>query len=232
MKIDFDNYEYKEIVKDILNNREFKKIELCPHHKINRLVHSKRVSYYSYKICKKLGFDYVSAARGGLLHDFFLNKYNTKNSRKLLIKMCIRDRNNCIYLSDDKETIKEKVFSIKTTSRRIDEPGIIDGNILFMYLEAFCEDIHFKKYYSEFNNLDELKIAYQKGGIGDASVKRFLTEVINDELTPIRERRREYAEDLEKVYNILKEGTKKAKKTADKTIVEVKKAMKLNYRCV
>ena len=111
---------------------------------------------------------------------------------------------NCIYLSDDKETIKEKVFSIKTTSRRIDEPGIIDGNILFMYLEAFCEDIHFKKYYSEFNNLDELKIAYQKGGIGDASVKRFLTEVINDELTPIRERRREYAEDLEKVYNILK----------------------------
>ena len=85
MKIDFDNYEYKEIVKDILNNREFKKIELCPHHKINRLVHSKRVSYYSYKICKKLGFDYVSAARGGLLHDFFLNKYNTKNSRKLLI---------------------------------------------------------------------------------------------------------------------------------------------------
>ena len=137
--------------------------------------------------------------------------------------------NNCIYLSDDKETIKEKVFSIKTTSRRIDEPGIIDGNILFMYLEAFCEDIHFKKYYSEFNNLDELKIAYQKGGIGDASVKRFLTEVINDELTPIRERRREYAEDLEKVYNILKEGTEKAKKTADKTIVEVKKAMKLNY---
>lgn len=137
--------------------------------------------------------------------------------------------NNCIYLSDDKETIKEKVFSIKTTSRRIDEPGIIDGNILFMYLEAFCEDIHFKKYYSEFNNLDELKIAYQKGGIGDASVKRFLTEVINDELTPIRERRRAYAEDLEKVYNILKEGTEKAKKTADKTIVEVKKAMKLNY---
>ena len=137
--------------------------------------------------------------------------------------------NNCIYLSDDKETIKEKVFSIKTTSRRIDEPGIIDGNILFMYLEAFCEDIHFKKYYSEFNNLDELKIAYQKGGIGDASVKKFLTEVINDELTPIRERRREYAEDLEKVYNILKEGTEKAKKTADKTVMEVKKAMKLNY---
>lgn len=137
--------------------------------------------------------------------------------------------NNCIYLSDDKETIKEKVFSIKTTSRRIDEPGIIDGNILFMYLEAFCEDIHFKKYYSEFNNLDELKIAYQKGGIGDASVKRFLTEVINDELTPIRERRSEYAKDLGKVYNILKEGTEKAKKTADKTVMEVKKAMKLNY---
>lgn len=137
--------------------------------------------------------------------------------------------NNCIYLSDDKETIKEKVFSIKTTSRRIDEPGIIDGNILFMYLEAFCEDIHFKKFYSEFNNLDELKIAYQKGGIGDVTIKKFLTEVINDELTPIRERRREYAEDLEKVYNILKEGTKKASNKANKTLEEVKEAMKLNY---
>ena len=88
MKIDFDNYEYKEIVKDILNNREFKKIELCPHHKINRLVHSKRVSYYSYKICKKLGFDYVSAARGGLLHDFFLNKYKiiTNKNKMSIIK--------------------------------------------------------------------------------------------------------------------------------------------------
>ena len=116
MKIDFDNYEYKEIVKDILNNREFKKIELCPHHKINRLVHSKRVSYYSYKICKKLGFDYVSAARGGLLHDFFLNKYNTKNSRKLLIShpsIALNNAKKHFVLSDkEKNIIKCHMFPV------------------------------------------------------------------------------------------------------------------------
>ena len=115
MKIDFDNYEYKEIVKDILNNREFKKIELCPHHKINRLVHSKRVSYYSYKICKKLGFDYVSAARG-LLHDFFLNKYNTKNSRKLLIShpsIALNNAKKHFVLSDkEKNIIKCHMFPV------------------------------------------------------------------------------------------------------------------------
>lgn len=97
--------------------------------------------------------------------------------------------NNCIYLKDDKETIREKVFSIKTTSRKIEEPGVIEDNILFIYLEAFCKDEHFKKYYNEFNNLDELKIAYQKGGIGDVTIKKFLTEVINDELSPIREKK-------------------------------------------
>lgn len=84
MKIDFNNYEYNEIVYDIINNREFKKIELCPHHKGNRLEHSKRVSYISYRICKVFNLDYVSAARGGLLHDFFLNKYNRSNSGRLL----------------------------------------------------------------------------------------------------------------------------------------------------
>ena len=84
MKIDFNNYEYNEIVYDIINNREFKKIQLCPHHKGNRLEHSKRVSYISYRICKVFNLDYVSAARGGLLHDFFLNKYNRSNSGRLL----------------------------------------------------------------------------------------------------------------------------------------------------
>lgn len=84
MKIDINNYEYNTLVEDILNNREFKKIESCPHHKSNRLEHSKRVSYYSYKICKILNLDYSTAARGGLLHDFFLNKYNVNNTHKLL----------------------------------------------------------------------------------------------------------------------------------------------------
>lgn len=85
MKIDINNYEYNEIIKDIINNREFKKIEAYPHHKINRLEHSKRVSYYSYKVSKILNLDYIASARAGLLHDFFLNKYNKKNLNKLLV---------------------------------------------------------------------------------------------------------------------------------------------------
>lgn len=84
MKIDINDYEYKEIIKNIITNREFKKLETCPHHKSNRLEHSKRVSYYSYKVCKMLNLDYISATRGGLLHDFFLNKYNINNTHKLL----------------------------------------------------------------------------------------------------------------------------------------------------
>lgn len=137
--------------------------------------------------------------------------------------------NNCIYLKDDKETIREKVFSIKTTSRKIEEPGVIEDNILFIYLEAFCKDEHFKKYYNEFNNLDELKIAYQKGGIGDVTIKKFLTEVINDELSPIRERRKKYENNLDYVYEVLREGTKKAAEAANETVKEVKTAMKINY---
>lgn len=110
MKIDFDNYEYKTIVKDILDNREFKKIESCPHHKVNRLLHSKRVSYYSYKICKALDLDYISAARGGLLHDFFLNKYNKKNSRKLLTEhplVALKNSLKHFELSDKEKNIIE-----------------------------------------------------------------------------------------------------------------------------
>lgn len=137
--------------------------------------------------------------------------------------------NNCIYLKDDKETIREKVFSIMTTSRKIEEPGVIEDNILFIYLEAFCKDEHFKKYYNEFNNLDELKIAYQKGGIGDVTIKKFLTEVINDELSPIRERRKKYENNLDYVYEVLREGTKKAVEAANETVKEVKTAMKINY---
>lgn len=137
--------------------------------------------------------------------------------------------NNCIYLKDDKETIREKVFSIKTTSRKIEEPGVIEDNILFIYLEAFCKDEHFKKYYNEFNNLDELKIAYQKGGIGDVTIKKFLTEVINDELSPIRERRKKYENNLDYVYEVLREGTKKAVEATNETVKEVKTAMKINY---
>lgn len=158
---------------------------------------------------------------------------NSINERRLVgtngEEKMSKSLNNCIYLKDSKETIKEKVFSIKTTSRKIEEPGIIENNILFIYLDVFCNDKHFKKYYKEFNNLEELKIVYQKGGIGDITIKKFLTEVINDELSPIRERRKKYENNIDYVYQILEEGTNKAIKTANETLKEVKSAMKLNY---
>lgn len=118
MKIDINNYEYNEIIKDILNSREFKKIEAYPHHKINRLEHSKRVSYFSYKVCKSLNLDYVSAARAGLLHDFFLNKYNNKNTRKLLVEHpLIAVKNAC------------KHFNISTKEKNIIESHMFPINI-------------------------------------------------------------------------------------------------------
>ena len=131
MKIDFDNYEYKEIVKDILNNREFKKIELCPHHKINRLVHSKRVSYYSYKICKKLGFDYVSAARGGLLHDFFISDED-RNVKDRFVSTFVHpkeavDNSMRVFGINEKEKdiIKSHMFPINISLPKYAESWIV-----------------------------------------------------------------------------------------------------------
>lgn len=105
MKLDIDNYEYNKIVEDILNNKEFKKIEAFEHHRTNRLEHSKRVSLYSYKICKKLNLDYVSASRGGLLHDFFTNKYQKENACKLMKEHPLIASRNAIKYFDlnDKE---------------------------------------------------------------------------------------------------------------------------------
>lgn len=137
--------------------------------------------------------------------------------------------NNCIYLSDDEDVIKKKVNLIKTFPRTIDEPGILKDNILFIYLTALCKNEHFKKYYNKYNSLDELKSAYKKGGIGDAEIKKFLFEVINDVLKPIREKREYYKNNIEEVLKILKEGTNKANEVAAKTLLEVKSAMKINY---
>ena len=136
---------------------------------------------------------------------------------------------NAIYLADEPEEIKKKVNSIVTFPRALEEPGILENNMLFVYLDAFAKDEHFKKYYEEFNNLDELRAAYQKGGIGDGRVKKFLFEVMNDTLTPFRERRKEIAKDIPKVIEILKQGTKHANELADETLKEVKQTMGIGY---
>ena len=136
---------------------------------------------------------------------------------------------NCIYLSDDEKTIKKKVNSMASFPRAIEEPGILEGNVLFTYLNAFVNDNHFKKYYPEFKNLKELEEAYKKGGIGDGRIKQFLNEVLQEELKPIRERRHEYEKRIPEILDILKEGTDKANEMANKTLFEVKKAMGINY---
>ena len=116
---------------------------------------------------------------------------------------------NCIYLADTEDEIKKKVNSMKTNPRAIEEPGILEGNVVFTYLDVFCKDSHFEKYYPEFKNLDELKQAYTKGGIGDGVIKKFLNSVIQEELAPIRERRSEWEKRIPEVIEILKNGTKK-----------------------
>ena len=138
---------------------------------------------------------------------------------------------NCIYLKDDSETVKKKVMSMYTDPNhiRVEDPGDTKNNAVFIYLEALATNEHFKKYLSEYNNLDELKAHYEKGGLGDVKVKRFLYDVIEDILTPIREKRKYYEENIDLVYDILKDGTKKAEKKASETLKEVKKAMLIDY---
>ena len=136
---------------------------------------------------------------------------------------------NCIYISDDEATIKKKVNSMKTFPRDINEPGILEGNVVFTYLDAFCKDEDFSKYYPEFKNLDELKEAYKKGGIGDGKVKSFLLEVIKAELAPIREKRLEWAKKIDEVVEILKNGTEKANIAANNTLALVKDAIRIDY---
>ena len=135
---------------------------------------------------------------------------------------------NCIYLSDDEKTIKKKINSIVSFPREINEPGKLENNVIFTYLDAFATDESFEEFYPEFKNLDELKSAYGKGGIGDGRVKKFLFCVINKELTPIRERREEFAKTVN-LMKILEEGTISANMVAENTLSEVKKAMKINY---
>ena len=138
---------------------------------------------------------------------------------------------NCIYLSDTPEEVKKKVMSMYTDPDhiKVSDPGKIEGNCVFTYLDAFCKPEHFEKYLPEYENLDALKAHYQRGGLGDVKVKRFLNSVMQEELAPIRERRLEWQAKLPEVVKILEEGTKKAYATAEKTLDEVKSSMKINY---
>lgn len=136
---------------------------------------------------------------------------------------------NCIFLADEPNEIKKKVNSIKTFPRAIEEPGILEDNVLFIYLKAFCKPDSFEKYYPEFNNLEELTAAYQKGGIGDGTIKKFLNSVIQEELEPIRERRKEWAKRIPEIIEFLKAGTEKANKAANETLGEIKHAIGIDY---
>jgi tryptophanyl-tRNA synthetase len=138
---------------------------------------------------------------------------------------------NCIYLSDSEEDIRKKIMSMYTDPNhlRVEDPGQVEGNPVFIYLDAFCRDEHFEKYLPDYKNLDELKAHYTRGGLGDVKVKKFLNNVIQDELRPIRERRREFAKDIPAVYKILEAGSIKAKAKAAQTLAEMKRSMKINY---
>lgn len=138
---------------------------------------------------------------------------------------------NCIYLSEDPEEIKQKVFSMFTdpTHIRVEDPGKLEGNTVFTYLDAFCRPEYFAEFLPDYANLDELKEHYQRGGLGDMKVKRFLNSVLQAELEPIRSRRKEYQKDIPYVYEMLKKGSEKAEAVAAATLHDVKEAMKINY---
>lgn len=139
--------------------------------------------------------------------------------------------NNCIYLSDTEEEVQKKVMSMFTDPNhlRVQDPGQVEDNPVFIYLDAFCKDEHFAQFWPEYKNLDELKAHYTRGGLGDVKVKRFLNQVLQCELAPIRARRKEYEKNIPEVYRILKEGSSRAQKAAAQTLAEVKAAMKINY---
>ena len=138
---------------------------------------------------------------------------------------------NCIYLSEPEEDVQKKIMSMYTDPEhlRVEDPGHLDGNTVFTYLDAFCTDAHFAEYLPEYANLDELKAHYQRGGLGDVKVKKFLNNVMQEELGPIRARRREYERRISDVYDILKQGSIVAREEAAGTLADVRHAMKINY---
>lgn len=139
--------------------------------------------------------------------------------------------NNCIYLSDSEADVKQKIMSMFTDPGhlRVQDPGKVEGNPVFIYLEAFCRDEHFERYCPDYQNLQEMEDHYARGGLGDVKVKKFLNNVMQEELEPIRKRRKEFEKDIPEIYRILKEGSEAAEAEAARTLSEVKNAMKINY---
>ena len=138
---------------------------------------------------------------------------------------------NCIYLSDSEKDVKKKVQSMFTDPLhlRVEDPGHLEGNAVFTYLDAFCSDEHFGAFLPQYQNLNELKEHYCRGGLGDGTVKKFLNEIMQNELRPIREKREEFQKDLGEVFNMLQKGSEQAREVAAQTLDEVKTAMGINY---
>jgi tryptophanyl-tRNA synthetase len=137
---------------------------------------------------------------------------------------------NCIYLSDSEEEVTKKIMSMFTDPNhlKVSDPGSLEGNAVFTYLDAFCKDEHFQRYCPDYANLDEMKAHYQRGGLGDVKVKRFLNSIMQEELAPIRARRAEFEKNIPEVYEILKKGCEAARAEAAKTLDEVRAAMRIN----
>lgn len=138
---------------------------------------------------------------------------------------------NCIYLSDSTKELSKRVKSMYTDPLHlnISDPGHLEGNCPFIYLDAFCRDEHFEKYLPDYKNLQELKDHYTRGGLGDGTVKKLLINILEEELTPIRERRKQYEQDIPAVYDILKRGCAEAREAAAQTLAEVRRAMRIDY---
>lgn len=138
---------------------------------------------------------------------------------------------NCIYLADTEEDVRKKVMSMYTDPNhlKVEDPGQVEGNTVFTYLDAFCKDEQFAEFLPDYASLDELKAHYRRGGLGDVKVKKFLNNVMQEELAPIRERRKYWEKNIPEVYDILKRGSEEAQKAAAETLKEVKASMKINY---
>jgi len=138
---------------------------------------------------------------------------------------------NCIYLADEEKAVREKIMGMYTDPEhlKVSDPGHIEGNTVFAYLDAFCQQEHFAAFLPEYENLDALKAHYRRGGLGDVKIKKFLNCVLQEELTPIRMRRTEYEKDLGYVYEMLRHGSDLARETAAQTLSQVKRAMRIDY---
>lgn len=138
---------------------------------------------------------------------------------------------NCIYLSDPADEVEKKIRSMYTDPDhlRVSDPGKVEGNTVFTYLDAFSRPEHFSRYLPDYANLDELKAHYRRGGLGDVKVKKFLSAVMQEELEPIRQRRKEFEKDIPAVYDMLRQGCEVAREAAAQTLSEVRRAMKINY---